>query len=88
VVKCSTLEELVSSKPYREQMEDYPYVVPEWERQLAIRGPVGDAATTKSAEEGEAGKYKSSTHSPSQPLSKGESLSFSPGTAFVYILEK
>ena len=87
VVRCSTVEDLVSSKPYREELEDYPFAVPEWERQLAIRRSAKASGAERSANDGSSRKGRPLDVPSPTSLPEG-SMTFSPGTAFVYILEK
>lgn len=94
VIKCTTVEELMSGRPYREKLEDYPFTVPEWEKQLAIRRAASAAAHHQKCVSpgGDDLVYGATTESfpvegPMSTLLEG-CMQFSLGTAFVYILEK
>ena len=86
------LSQVSNAKPYREHLEDYPFAVPEWERQKEIRRAAAqEAAAAAAAEAAREGRVLEDpvpvdAVEPS-PLPVG-CMHFSPEVAFIYILEK
>ena len=107
VVKATAVEELqAGTKPYKEELMDYPYAVAAWEQQKIVRRAAAaeaEAAAAAAEAKHDGGCTSKSEHraptltgdaggtadeaDTSPPLPEG-CMNFSPGTAFVYILEK
>jgi hypothetical protein len=96
MVKSTSIEQLVVQEPYLEHLIDYPYAVPEWEdikqagsdesKHRLVSKSVASRFTISDAQQQKPSSPKSGIGK-ALPLPKGD-LPFSPGTAFVYVMEK